>query len=99
MAGADWCRFAARLERSKAHRQAKGASLGYEDEPYSYVVASTSPRVGPNARIVKPPAKRVGHVVLDVCAAGGVRRVIVAKSDGDRYRAARRAEWGGAIEA
>jgi ribosomal protein RSM22 (predicted rRNA methylase) len=45
-----WCHFAERLARSRRHRHAKGASLGYEDEKYSYVVL-----VRPG---LLPPAKR-----------------------------------------
>jgi ribosomal protein RSM22 (predicted rRNA methylase) len=33
----DWCHFAARVARSRLHRQAKGAEVPWEDEKFSYV--------------------------------------------------------------
>ncbi|KAI9218417.1 mitochondrial small ribosomal subunit Rsm22-domain-containing protein [Blastocladiella britannica] len=47
-------------------------------------------------RVLAPPLKRGGHVLVDVCAADGqARRVVVTKSQGkDVYKAARRLGWG-----
>ena len=43
----DWCHFAVRLPRTAAHRAAKHADLGYEDEKYSYVAVAHAERAGP----------------------------------------------------
>ena len=74
MAGTrDWCHFVQRLERSSAHRQAKTASLAYEDEKFSYVAASREIFPPPAARIVRHPRKHGGHVQLTLCAGDGSR--------------------------
>jgi ribosomal protein RSM22 (predicted rRNA methylase) len=92
---ADWCHFAARLPRSARHRQAKGATLGWEDEKFAYVVATREPAGRAGGRIVRHPALRKGLVELTVCAAEpGIVRRAVPRSRGPAYRAARDASWG-----
>ena len=39
----DWCHFAQRLPRLRAHIQIKGAELPFEDEKFSYVVLTRQP--------------------------------------------------------
>lgn len=36
----NWCHFSKRLARNKWHKEVKGADLGYEDEKFSYIIAS-----------------------------------------------------------
>ena len=54
------------------------------------------------ARVVRPPRKRSGHVVLDLCTPSGMlqRRVVAASHAGllgpGSYRLARKARWGDA---
>jgi ribosomal protein RSM22 (predicted rRNA methylase) len=91
---ADWCHFAARLERTSEHRRAKAASLGYEDEKFSYFVSVKTPINLPSARIVRHPMKHKGHVRLTLCTPGGLQAQTVAKSQKVAYRQARSAEWG-----
>lgn len=96
----DWCHFAARVQRSALHRQAKGADLSYEDEKFSYVAAvrhdsPSGPPHRPPGRIVRRPQLRKNLVVLDVCGADGQATAVpVGKSKGEVYRMARRARWG-----
>ena len=94
----DWCHFAVRLPRSKLHRRAKGAELGYEDEKLSYVVLSREPVPPARARIIRRPQARSGHVNLVTCEADGVHARTVSRKDGALYRSARDAAWGDAIE-
>lgn len=95
MAAGDWCHFPARLERSAVHRAAKGAELSHEDEKFSYIVVTREPPARRRAaRIVHKPIRAGGHVHLDMCAADGLTRTTIGKSDKANYRAARDAEWG-----
>jgi ribosomal protein RSM22 (predicted rRNA methylase) len=96
MAGGDWCHFAVRLARSRAHRLSKHAALGWEDEKFAYVVAvpdAAMLRERADARVIRRPRKDSGHVRLTLCAAGGLAETIVTRRD-PRYRAARDAAWG-----
>jgi ribosomal protein RSM22 (predicted rRNA methylase) len=96
MAGADWCHFAARLDRSRLHRRVKQGELGWEDEKFSYVVAvpeAASPPRRAAARIVRRPRKDTGHVRLPLCALDGLREAVVTRRAAE-YRDARDAGWG-----
>ena len=39
----DWCHFTQRLQRSRAHKQVKGAELPFEDEKFAYVALTRAP--------------------------------------------------------
>jgi ribosomal protein RSM22 (predicted rRNA methylase) len=93
----DWCHFSVRLERSVEHRRAKGATLGFEDEKYAYLVAVRS-LVDPAAgRVVRHPRTRKGVVELELCTREpGQRTELVSKRQGSVYKAARDVEWGDA---
>lgn len=91
----DWCHFAVRLERSSLHRRLKSGELGYEDEKFSFLVFvrdQAAPQAA--ARILRHPVHGKGHIKLTLCEAPIVREITVAKSDGEVFRAARRACWG-----
>jgi ribosomal protein RSM22 (predicted rRNA methylase) len=94
MTGSDWCHFAVRLERSAEHRQAKDVSLGYEDEKYSYLIASKIPSSLPTARILRPPQRRSGHTILTLCSEGHVQQSTISKKQKDLYKQSRKADWG-----
>ncbi|MFW6723759.1 small ribosomal subunit Rsm22 family protein [Streptomyces sp. MAR4 CNY-716] len=97
---ADWCHFAARVQRSALHRRVKGGELGHEDEKFSYVAAvrpGGTAGAPAAARVVRHPQLRKGLVLLELCTAGeGLARTTVSKRQGPRYRAARDARWGDA---
>ena len=91
----DWCHFSARLNRTTTHRRAKAAELGYEDEKFSYLVAAPTPVARPEGRVLRHPSFPKGRVEFSCCQASGTaERVTIAKRDPDRYRAARKIEWG-----
>lgn len=95
--GPDWCHFSVRLPRSEAHRRVKGASRSFEDEPYSYLVASRLAGTPAPGRVLRHPQVRSGHVRLAICHAGEETEVVIGKAGRDRYRWARKAVWGDAV--
>jgi ribosomal protein RSM22 (predicted rRNA methylase) len=94
MAGDNWCHFAQRVQRTSAHRIAKAGDLGYEDEKYSYVVFARESLKLPGGRIVRHPRKHSGHVEFELCTADGLKRETLSKKHGERYKQARKLEWG-----
>lgn len=95
----DWCHFAQRLERTSDHRRLKSGDLSYEDEKFSYLVVSGHAVPKASARIVRHPQKHGGHVQLSLCTNDGLKQATITKSQGDKYRLARKAEWGEAWDA
>jgi ribosomal protein RSM22 (predicted rRNA methylase) len=98
LAEPDWCHFAVRLERGRAHRAVKAVSRGFEDEKLSYAVLTRTPVEPAAARIIRQPQPRSGHVRLELSARDGIRTAVVSKRDRDAYRRARKARWGDAWE-
>jgi ribosomal protein RSM22 (predicted rRNA methylase) len=98
MAGADWCHFAARLERSFLHRKLKGGTMGYEDEKFSYIAVSKKPVLLPLSRILSDPVPHSGHVDLKLCTKeNGLQRATVSKRLGAVYKTARKCNWGDSL--
>jgi ribosomal protein RSM22 (predicted rRNA methylase) len=90
----DWCHFAARLPRTELHRTLKDGTRNYEDEKFTYVVATRRPVRAAAARVLTRPTRRKGQVILDLCTTiGTTERVVVPKSS-PSYRSARNASWG-----
>lgn len=94
----DWCHFFRRIERSSLHRQTKKGTLGYEDEKYSYLIAAKEPCIYPQARVLRHPQKRSGHVGLELCTREGLKSQIVSKRTPEEYKSARKLEWGSVID-
>ncbi|HKV92402.1 MAG TPA: small ribosomal subunit Rsm22 family protein [Candidatus Angelobacter sp.] len=91
----DWCHFAQRIERTSQHRQLKGGALGYEDEKFSYLVASRTPSATQLPRILRHPGKHSGHVQLELCMPDGqMEHRTITRSQKQAYRLARKAAWG-----
>lgn len=98
----DWCHFSTRLNRSKFHISTKDAALTYEDEKFCYLVAAKSNFFKKDfciekARVVKKPMLRSGHMVLDLCYDGTLKRKTISKKE-EHYRLARKIEWGDAYD-
>lgn len=94
--GTDWCHFPVRLERDRCHQQIKLASLGYEDEKYSYLIMAKHAQNWPRhaSRVIKKPIYRAGCVKIDLCTASGIKNVMLSKRSKTSYKQARKLRWG-----
>ncbi|KAL7750157.1 37S ribosomal protein S22 [Sorochytrium milnesiophthora] len=100
----DWCHFSQRFERPVFTRKTKHSVHNAEDAKFSYLIVQRQGRDAQqqttaqqhNARIVFPPMKRGGHVLMDACTErGSFDRFAVTKSMGKQaYRDARKTAWG-----
>ena len=93
----DWCHFAQRLARSRAHKEIKGAELPFEDEKFSYVIAARAPVPRRPARVLAQPAVGKVEVAAKLCTAQGVAIAKVPRRDKSSYAAARRWRWGDGV--
>ncbi len=89
----DWCHFPARVERTRLHKFLKNATLGYEDEKFSYIAFGKTEASIPVGRIVGPIKKGTGCVQFPLCTQGLLKPQTVFRSN-DNYRSARDAKWG-----
>lgn len=94
----DWCHFAERIERSFWQKSLKKGTLGYEDEPYSYLVISKEVVERQGERILKPPAKHSGHIQFDVCAPDNIKKITISRKQGRVFKAAKKMKWGDVLE-
>lgn len=97
MQGSDWCHFAARVSRSRVHRQAKGGALSYEDEKFSYVALSRQQGTPIEGRVLRHPLARSGHIHLRLCTPQGISDTVVSRRERERFAQARDLRWGSAI--
>tara|TARA_Y100000588_G_scaffold334304_1_gene373710 strand:+ start:755 stop:1738 length:984 start_codon:yes stop_codon:yes gene_type:complete len=98
MASDDWCHFGVRLNRSSIQRRVKGAALSYEDEKYSYVVATHGIGSGAAGRVIRRPVISKGRVKLDLCTGEGIIQKSLIKGDGDSYRRAKKLNWADSVD-
>ncbi len=97
MAGTDWCHFSVRLPRSRLHMQAKGATVPFEDERFSYVIATRQPVAAAGRRILAPPEVTKAAVTLKLCTPGGVAIEAVPHRNASAYKSAKKSDWGDAV--
>jgi ribosomal protein RSM22 (predicted rRNA methylase) len=94
MTGGDWCHFKTRLQRSRLHMQAKGATVPFEDESFSFVVVSRQKTQPALARIIAPVDVSKVSATLRLCTHGGVEERVVASRDKPAYKLAKKKSWG-----
>jgi ribosomal protein RSM22 (predicted rRNA methylase) len=90
----DWCHFAGRVERTADHRRLKDATLGHEDEKFSYVAFSRSDVHPPDARIVRHPKVFTGYTQLTLCCDGVIANTSITRSKKEDWRRLKRLSWG-----
>jgi ribosomal protein RSM22 (predicted rRNA methylase) len=93
----DWCHFAQRLPRLRAHKEIKGAELPFEDEKLSYVVLTRAPLASGMSRVLDEPVVGKVEVSAKLCTASGLELAKVPRRDKAAYATARRWRWGDAV--
>ena len=94
ISGTDWCHFSVRLPRSRLHMQVKGASVPYEDERFSYLIATRSALEHSGRRILSPVTQTKAGIGLRLCGPEGIETRVVAKREGQIFKRAKKADWG-----
>jgi ribosomal protein RSM22 (predicted rRNA methylase) len=77
---------------------AKKATVPFEDEKFSYVIASRQPVALQGARILAPPIKTKAEIKFKLCAENGLTQSSIARRDKAEYKRARKLEWGDLFE-
>lgn len=94
----DWCHFTCRVQRGKLHKLVKNADAPYEDEKYSYIAFSRTPCKQAENRIMRHPIVEKGRIRLTLCTGEGqVIENTVTKSQGEKYKKAKKAGCGDSI--
>ncbi len=90
----DWCHFSCRIPRSRVHRALKGGDAPYEDEKFCYMAFSRTPCQRPVSRVLRHPQTEPGRVTLTLCTPEGIQKCAVMKREGERFKRARKTDWG-----
>jgi len=95
----DWCHFTQRLARSRDHKQLKNAEVPFEDEKFSYVAVSRTPRgTHPAARVLAQPSMTKVEIKAKLCNRNGKASIsTIPRRDKEAYASARRWRWGDAV--
>jgi ribosomal protein RSM22 (predicted rRNA methylase) len=93
----DWCHFSQRLPRSRAHMQAKGANVPFEDEKFSYLAVSRTHIKSSEARILAPPQISKVGIEFKLCTKNGLEQLNIPSRDKPAYKHARKLDWGDMI--
>src|SRR6266852_7226287 len=93
----DWCHFAQRLPRSRAHKQIKSAELPYEDEKFIYVALRRAPIALHRARVLAQPVITKIAVTAKLCTHHGLVSSIAPRRDKIAYARFRKYNWGDTV--
>ncbi|MGL4636961.1 MAG: small ribosomal subunit Rsm22 family protein [Beijerinckiaceae bacterium] len=98
-AGDNWCRFMARVQRSRDHRMLKEAALAYEDEPYAYLALLRPPVAGRKShRIVGRNAMTKIGVSLPACGKDGLETLYASKREAEKHKYFKKLDWSDAVQ-
>lgn len=97
LASPDWCHFTQRLQRSRAHKQVKGADVPFEDEKFAYVAVSRAPIAARISRVLAQPDVGKAEVTARLCTPDGLEAAKIPRRDKAAYAQARRWRWGDAV--
>jgi ribosomal protein RSM22 (predicted rRNA methylase) len=86
------------LQRSRAHKQLKGAELPFEDERFSYVALTRAPVAARPPRVLAQPVVNKVDVTAKLCTLDGVAMAKVPRRNKSAYAQARHWRWGDAVE-
>jgi len=90
----DWCHFFVRVKRTKIHKFLKKATLSFEDEKFSYVIATKQKIQKPNARVLSYPIKNKNEITLKLCYDGKIIQKKIIKKDKQTFKKAQKLDWG-----
>ena len=93
----DWCHFSQRLQRSRAHKQVKGADAPFEDERFAYVALSRARVENRPSRVLSQPDVGKVEIAAKLCTPEGVVLARVPRRAKAEYASARRWRWGDAV--
>lgn len=98
----DWCHFAQRLPRSRAHRRAKGGTASFEDEKFFWLAFERGPAGSgrrPESRVIAPPKSGKSGVRLRLCRSDGAAvDMLASRRDRSIFTLARRLDWGAGFD-
>lgn len=101
IANDDWCHTTCRIARSKMHKNLKGGVVPYEDEKFSYIIASKNEKTLLSVklgRVLRHPKIEPGKITLDICKTDGtIQNIVVTKKEKDLFKIARKAKCGDLI--
>ena len=98
MVETDWCHFKTRLPRSRAHMQAKSATVPFEDESFSWLAVSHTAATLKKFRIIAPPLVNKVAVTFKLCGENGVSQTAIASRNKPAYKLARNMKWGDGLD-
>lgn len=93
----DWCHFYAKVMRTREHKFIKNSILGYEEEPYAYLVVSkqNNPESNPVlSRIISKPFVNKFSANFQVCHHTGISQMMVTRRDKNNFKAAKKSHLG-----